>query len=210
MARRPGETSDAPTSADDEAAPLRAEVGVIDTAADPVAPAPVFAALRRACRGLGRDGTGPWRFVHVTADDAHAAITWNLEVCNTDALLRARANHPRRHDLAVVRNAPVQLAAFADPAHRADGAPDGHSAGDPAVATTAAAIARFRLCAGAADLAVRWITALDAAALAHALDVSASWRFVGYLCVGRPAAGTSTQGDRAPAGDPLAGCLLVR
>jgi 5,6-dimethylbenzimidazole synthase len=140
---------------------------------------------------------------------AQAAVVWNFEVCNADVLARRR-DHPREHDLAALHAAPVQIAAFADPAQAPAGAPDGRTAGEFAVARTAAAIARFRVCAAAETLAVRWLWALDPAGLAHALEVSAQWRFVGYLCVGRPSPGRTEAARAAGSADPLAGRHLRR
>jgi 5,6-dimethylbenzimidazole synthase len=178
--------------------------------AAPVARAAVFAALRRACRGLADTPGAPWRFVEVTRWHLCESVRWNLEVCNAEVLARARADHPRRHDVAAIRDAPVQIGVFADAERHARGTSHECFAGEAAVTTTAAATARFRLCAADDGLGVRWVTALDAAALAHTLDVPARWHFIGYVCVGRPAAHPARIPNDAAVGDPLAGCLVNR
>ncbi len=53
--------------------------------------------------------------------------------------------------------------------------------------TAAAGLTQLRLAARAAGLLAVWITALDADALRHALDVPAACPFVGHVCLGYPA-----------------------
>ena len=54
------------------------------------------------------------------------------------------------------------------------------------------------LAARAAGLGLGWVSILDPAAVAAALDVPASWTFIGYLCLGYPQAeGDTPELERA-------------
>ncbi|WP_029006658.1 5,6-dimethylbenzimidazole synthase [Azorhizobium doebereinerae] len=137
----------------------------------------------------------PWRFVEVTEPGRRAAIRANFEAANA-AALAAQAHHRQaayaRLKLAGLDEAPCHLAVFADA-----GTTQGHGLGrrtmPEAVDYSAVlAIHTLWLAARAADVGVGWVSILDPAGVAAALDVPESWHFVGYLCIGYPQAEQET------------------
>ena len=49
------------------------------------------------------------------------------------------------------------------------------------------AIHTLWLAARAHDIGLGWVSILDPAPVVALLDVPEDWRFIGYLCIGRPA-----------------------
>lgn len=133
----------------------------------------------------------PWRLVRVRDPARRAAIRAIFERCNGEALAlqpEARAGLYARLKLAGLDDAPEQLAVFVDPDPQA-----GHGLGRATMPETLAysavlAIHTLWLTAAARGIGVGWVSILDAPAVAHALDVPESWRLVGHLCIGYPAA----------------------
>ena len=83
-------------------------------------------------------------------------------------------------------DAPVQLAVFCDEATE-----QGHGLGARTMPearrySTVCALHTFWLAARARGLGVGWVSILDPAAIAEALDVPRAWTFIAYLCVGFP------------------------
>jgi 5,6-dimethylbenzimidazole synthase len=157
----------------------------------PVPPETVAGLIEIACLAPSVGLSQPWRFV--TVDDAarRAAVRANFAACNA----RAHADQsPDRADLyaqlklAGLDEAPCHLAVFADP----DPA-QGHGLGRRTMAETPAysavmAVHTLWLAARAAGLGIGWVSILDPAAITAALDVPASWTFIGYFCLGYPQA----------------------
>jgi len=132
----------------------------------------------------------PWRFASIDDPVRRAAIVANFERCNADALRDYRGERREQyagHKLAGLREAPVQLAVFTEMQTTA-----GHGLGRKTVPLTleysvVGAIATFWLLARARGIGVGWVSILDHADAARALDVPLSWVLVAYLCVGYPA-----------------------
>ncbi len=133
----------------------------------------------------------PWRFVLVDDPGRRAAVRANFEAANAAALQAQGAERQQayaRLKLAGLDEAPVHLAAFADP----DDA-QGHGLGRrtmPGMTELSVAIAvhTLWLAARAEGIGLGWVSILDPGPLPALLDVPARWRFVGYLCLGYPAA----------------------
>ncbi len=127
----------------------------------------------------------PWRFV--TVDDAHrrAAIRASFVACNAAAALGQPAEYARLK-LAGLDEAPCHLAVFADP-DPAQGRGLGRET-MPEMAAYSAVIAvhTLWLAARAAGIGLGWVSILDPAAVAAALEVPPGWRFIGHLCLGYP------------------------
>ena len=131
----------------------------------------------------------PTRFVRVDDEARRAAVRANFEAANREALSAyggARAGLYARLKLEGLRDAPVQLAVFCDEATE-----QGHGLGARTMPearrySTVCALHTFWLAARARGLGVGWVSILDPAGIAEALDVPRAWAFIGYLCVGWP------------------------
>lgn len=131
----------------------------------------------------------PWRFVTVEDAARRAAVRANFAVCNAEALAGQEASRAAlyaRLKLAGLDEAPCHFAVFAEPN------PDqGHGLGRrtmPETTTYSAVMAvnTLWLAARAAGLGLGWVSILDPAAVAAALDVPRDWTFIGYFCLGYP------------------------
>ncbi len=144
-----------------------------------------------ACRAPSVGLSEPWRFVVVEDARRRRAIRAAFEAANTEAL--AAQNEARRGlyatlKLAGLDDAPVHVAAFADP-----GDPQGHRLGRRTMPATldysvAIAIHTLWLAARAEGIGLGWVSIIDPDSVAPILDVPCHWRFIGYLCIGYPVA----------------------
>lgn len=131
----------------------------------------------------------PWRLVRVASPAARAAAIANFEAANARALEGFSGERARLYaalKLSGMREAPVQLAVFAD-----DETGKGHGLGAATMPETRAysvvtAVMAFWLMARAEGLGVGWVSILDPERLRQDLDVPQSWRLIAYLCVGWP------------------------
>ena len=133
----------------------------------------------------------PWRFVIVADPARRAAVRASFEHCNAHALAGYGASHAAQYarlKLAGLDQAPCHIAVFAEP----DPA-QGHGLGRATMPETTAysavmAAHTLWLAAGAMGLGLGWVSILDPAAVAAALDVQPDWTFIGYFCLGYPEA----------------------
>ena len=129
----------------------------------------------------------PTRFVRVDDEGRRALIRANFETANRDALTAyhgERAGLYARLKLAGLHDAPVQVAVFCDEATE-----QGHGLGARTMPetrrySTICALHTFWLAARARGVGVGWVSILEPAALADALDVPRGWTFIAYLCIG--------------------------
>jgi len=163
--------------------------------ATPVPPALLDELLAVACLAPSVGLSQPWRFVTVDDSGRRAAIRDNFVRCNHAALTGQDAEHAGRYarlKLAGLDEAPCHLAVFAEP----DPA-QGHGLGRRTMPETTAysavmAVHTLWLAARAAGLGLGWVSILDPATIADALDTPAHWIFVGYFCLGTPSADSDT------------------
>jgi 5,6-dimethylbenzimidazole synthase len=158
---------------------------------NPVPPALLDELLAVAALAPSVGLSQPWRFV--TVDDAgrRAAIRRSFENCNAAALAgqdAERAGLYARLKLAGLDEAPCHLAVFAEPDPR-----QGPGLGRKTMPETTAysavmAVHTLWLAARAGGLGLGWVSILDPACVAAALEVPAAWIFVGYFCLGTPQA----------------------
>jgi 5,6-dimethylbenzimidazole synthase len=156
---------------------------------DPV-PAPLLDDLLAvACLAPSVGLSQPWRFVTVEDAARRARIRANFRACNEAALAAQPAERAAlyaRLKLAGLEEAPCHLAVFADPAPA-----QGHGLGRATMPETTAysavmAVHTLWLAARAVGLGLGWVSILDPAAVAAALEVPAAWTFIGYFCLGTP------------------------
>jgi 5,6-dimethylbenzimidazole synthase len=157
---------------------------------EPLAPGALEAVLADAALAPSVGNSQPWRFVLVEDAARRASVQANFERCNGEALADYAGRRREAYaalKLAGLREAPVQLAVFAD-----FGGAAGHGLGRRTAPQTLAysvvgAVALFWLAARARGIGVGWVSILDHAAVGDLLDVPASWSLIAYLCVGYPA-----------------------
>jgi 5,6-dimethylbenzimidazole synthase len=134
----------------------------------------------------------PWHFVTVADSGRRAAIRANFAACNDAATHQAgsRAAAYAALKLAGLDEAPVHFAVFVDPAPL-----QGHGLGRMTMPETTAysavmAVHTLWLAARSIGLGLGWVSILDPGPLTGILDVPPDWRFIGYFCLGIPAAET--------------------
>ncbi len=163
--------------------------------ADPLPPGLLDGLLEIANLAPSVGLSQPWRFVSVDDPARRAAVRANFLACNAAALdgqEAGRAGLYARLKLAGLDEAPCHLAVFAEP----DPA-QGHGLGRRTMPETTAysavmAVHTLWLAARAAGLGLGWVSILDPAPAAAALDVPPSWTFIGYFCLGTPQADAET------------------
>lgn len=132
----------------------------------------------------------PWRFVLVDDAGRREAVRRSFEICNQDALQCQRGERAMlyaRLKLAGLNQAPVQFAVYADQETE-----QGHLLGRRTMPETlmysaVAAVQTMWLAAQIEGLGLGWVSIINPEAVDAALAVAASWRFVGYFCLGYPA-----------------------
>jgi 5,6-dimethylbenzimidazole synthase len=129
----------------------------------------------------------PWRFVRVDDPARRAAVRVSFARCNADALAAqtaGRAAHYARLKLAGLDEAPSHLAVFADPA-TAQGNGLGRRTMPQMIEYSAvAAVHTLWLAARAEGIGMGWVSILDPAEVASALEVPPHWKLIGYFCLG--------------------------
>jgi 5,6-dimethylbenzimidazole synthase len=146
--------------------------------------------IETACLSPSVGLSQPWRFVVVDDVARRAAVLENFTSCNAEALASYSGDLAQRYaalKLAGLREAPSHLAVFADHASEV-----GHGLGrrtmpEMADYSVVAAISTLWLAARAEGIGMGWVSILDPAKIAVALDVPADWRLIGYFCIGYPA-----------------------
>ena len=137
----------------------------------------------------------PWRFVVVDDPARRRAVLEDFRCCNAEALKSYdddRSAQYAKLKLAGLEEAPSQLAVFADPATES-----GHGLGRRTMPemieySVVAAIHTLWLAARAEGIAMGWVSILTPGRVHKALDVPATWRFLGYFCLGYAQADSSS------------------
>jgi 5,6-dimethylbenzimidazole synthase len=147
--------------------------------------------LETACLAPSVGLSQPWRFVTIEDAARRDAVRANFEFSNAQALAcqdTERAARYARLKLAGLDQAPCHLAVFAEPAPK-----QGHGLGRQTMPETAAystvmALHTLWLAARAQGLGFGWVSILDPSRMNALLDVPSHWLFIGYCCLGYPAA----------------------
>jgi 5,6-dimethylbenzimidazole synthase len=158
---------------------------------DPLPTGLVERLVETACLAPSVGLSQPWRFVLVESPPRRAAILESFGRCNAEALgdyAGARAGLYAGLKLAGLREAPVQLAVFADEATSLGEGLGRRTMPEMLRYSVVAAIMQLWLAARAEGVGMGWVSILDPAEVAAALDAPASWRLIGYFCLGYPEA----------------------
>lgn len=162
---------------------------------DPVGDETLHYLLDLADRAPSVGLSQPWRFVLVEDAARRAAIRASFETCNAEALSDYGADKAAlyaRLKLHGLDEAPSHIAVFCAPDPE-QGAGLGRRTMPETLAYSAVgAIQTLWLAARAHGIGLGWVSILDPAVVADALDVPAEWRFIAYLCLGYPQEETDT------------------
>jgi 5,6-dimethylbenzimidazole synthase len=147
--------------------------------------------LELACLAPSVGLSQPWRFVIVEDPARRAAVRENFRLCNAQALAAQAAHRAAlygRLKLAGLDEAPVHFAVFADRATT-----QGHELGRRTMPemidySAVTAVHTIWLAARAQGIGLGWISILEPQAMTDILDVPTPWKFIGYFCLGYPAA----------------------
>ncbi len=137
----------------------------------------------------------PWRFVTVDDPARRVEVRKNFEACNARALADQSADRVARYarlKLAGLEDAPAHLAVFAD-----RNTIQGHNLGRHTMPemidySAVTAIHTVWLAARAEGIGMGWVSILDPTEIATILSVPSEWKFIGYFCLGYPAAEDDT------------------
>ena len=137
----------------------------------------------------------PWRFVIVQDAARRRTIRASFQTCNAQALAaqdESRSALYAQLKLAGLDQAPCHFAVCIEPDSE-----QGHGWGRRIMPETTAysavmAIHTLWLAARAAGLGVGWVSIIDPAIVMATLDLPASWKLVGYFCLGYPASECDT------------------
>jgi 5,6-dimethylbenzimidazole synthase len=179
---------------------------------DPLPPGLLEELLETACLAPSVGLSEPWRFVVVDDEARRARIRAIFAACNADALAAQAADRAQayaRLKLAGLEAAPCHLAVFAEPEPAQGSGLGRRTMPETTLYSAVLAVHTLWLAARAAGIGLGWVSILDPAAVAAALDVPPSWRFVGYLCMGFPADEHDTP-ELARAGWEQRGTLAAR
>ncbi len=158
---------------------------------DPLPAGTVERLIELACLAPSVGLSQPWRFVVVDDTARRRAVLDDFSACNREALQSyadERAAQYVKLKLAGLREAPCQLAVFADPTTGV-----GHGLGRRTMPemleySVVAAICTMWLAARAAGIGMGWVSILTPAHVNKLLDVPETWRLIGYFCLGYPRA----------------------
>lgn len=131
----------------------------------------------------------PWRFVKVRDQARRERVVSDFQICNQEALDDFHGEQARIYaslKLSGLRDAPTHLAVFADVETET-----GHGLGQRTMPETLSysvvgAINHLWLAARARGVGIGWVSILNPENIGKILDVSKSWKFVAYLCIGYP------------------------
>jgi 5,6-dimethylbenzimidazole synthase len=158
---------------------------------DPLPEGTLERLVRIACLAPSVGLSQPWRFVIVDDPVRRQAVRASFKACNEVALSAqadTRAALYARLKLEGLDEAPVQFAVFVEPAPEQGHGLGRHTMPETVDYSAVMAVHTLWLAARAEGIGLGWVSILDPGIVQAALDVSASWRLVGYFCLGYPAA----------------------
>lgn len=156
---------------------------------DPLPNGAIERLIDLACLAPSVGLSQPWRFVIADDPARRAAIAEDFAACNADALKSyagERAALYAKLKLAGLREAPAQLAVFADRATET-----GHGLGrrtmpEMAEYSVVTAVYTMWLAARAEGIGMGWVSILNPERVKTIFEVPDDWRFIGYFCLGYP------------------------
>ncbi len=162
---------------------------------DPLPEALVTELLQAAVLAPSVGLSQSWRFVRVRSHTARQHVRRSFERCNADALSRYAGEDAAlyaRLKLEGLDQAPEHIAVFSDQATQAGRGLGRRTMPESLDFSVVASIQTLWLMARAHGVGVGWVSILEPAEVACALQVPASWKLIGYLCLGYPQATAQT------------------
>ena len=135
----------------------------------------------------------PWRFIDVAGKAQRNAVIASFERCNAEALASYDTDtgaHYARLKLEGLREAPVQMAVFADTATAKGKLLGRRTMPEMLHYSVVTAVHTFWLAARTHGLGCGWVSIIDPADVAEACKAPDDWALVAYLCIGWPAVET--------------------
>lgn len=133
----------------------------------------------------------PWRFVMVDDRARRRAVIEDFKACNADALRSYSGERAAKYaalKLSGLEEAPGHLAVFAEKTDQIGAGLGRATMPETTEYSVVAAICSMWLAARAEGIGLGWVSILNPDRIHDILDVPASWKFVGYLCIGYPQA----------------------
>jgi 5,6-dimethylbenzimidazole synthase len=156
---------------------------------EPLAEGALGRLIEAACLAPSVGLSQPWRFAVVDDPARRAAIVENFSRCNREALDAYAPDQGAlyaRLKLAGLKDAPCHLAVFADEATASGGGLGRRTMPEMLQYSVVAAICNLWLAARAEGVGMGWVSILDPVRACESLDAPASWRLIGYFCLGYP------------------------
>jgi 5,6-dimethylbenzimidazole synthase len=156
---------------------------------EPLPAGALEALIELACLAPSVGLSQPWRFVIVEDANTRAAIRKNFADCNAQALAAQapqRAGLYARLKLGGLEEAPAQFAVFADRSTEQGHGLGRHTMPEMIEYSAVTAVHTIWLAARAQGIGMGWVSILDPVTLATILNVAATWKFIGYFCLGYP------------------------
>ncbi len=145
--------------------------------------------IDRACLAPSVGNAQPWRFVSVESAEHRDVVVASFAKENADAARAYKDEKARLYSelkLAGLKEAPVHLAVFSDNETERGAGLGRQTMPETLVYSTVCAVHTLWLAARASGIGVGWVSILEPKVITRALNMPASWQFVGYLCLGYP------------------------
>ena len=162
---------------------------------DPLPDALVTELLQAAILAPSVGLSQSWRLVRVRSHPARQQVRRSFERCNAQALSGYEgedASLYARLKLAGLDQAPEHIAVFSDQATQAGRGLGRRTMPESLDFSVVASIQTLWLMARAHGVGVGWVSILEPAEVACALEAPASWKLIAYLCLGYPQATAQT------------------
>ena len=156
---------------------------------DAVAPELVATLIELAGRAPSVGRCQPWRFVLVESEEARSAVQASFARANAQALEGYAGEQRQLYaqlKLAGLKEAPVQLAVYADEETEAGAGLGRQSMPETLRYSVVAAVQTLWLAARAYGLGVGWVSILEPKTVDAALEAPEAWTLIAYLCIGWP------------------------
>lgn len=145
--------------------------------------------LDRACMAPSVGNSQPWRFVRVVSPRLKQAVIAHVDGQNAKAALgysderRTQYGALKLHGLA---EAPEHLCVFCETQPDEGLGLGRQTMPETLIYSTVLAIHNLWLAARVVGIGLGWVSILDPEVMTDMMDVPASWKLVGYLCLGYP------------------------
>ena len=158
---------------------------------DPLPDRTIERLIEIACLSPSVGLSQPWRFVMVDDKARRRAVIEDFKACNADALRSYSGERAAKYaalKLSGLEEAPGHLAVFAEKTDQIGAGLGRATMPETTEYSVVAAICSMWLAARAEGIGLGWVSILNPDRIHDILDVPASWKFVGYLCIGYPQA----------------------